>query len=150
MAEKGFLSLLFVTGSETTRKFIANMLPRESLRARNVGNFKFCKTGASALDEYSFNFPDIVFIDELLPDMEGPKLISNFLTEDKDAFLVYIATEPTIAVEQTLTKIGVKGIISKPFSASSFDRYIQYFFKEKYKKSWNEVQAFSDKGERKL
>ena len=79
-----------------------------------------------------------------------PKLISNFLTEDKDAFLVYIATEPTIAVEQTLTKIGVKGIISKPFSASSFDRYIQYFFKEKYKKSWNEVQAFSDKGERKL
>ena len=150
MAEKGFLSLLFVTGTETTRKFIAEMLPRESLRARNVGTFKFCKTGSSALDEYSFNFPDIVFIDEGLPDMEEPKLINSILKEDKDAFLVYIAAEPTMAMVQTLTKMGVKGIITKPLSASSFDRYIQYFFKEKYKKAWNEVQAFSDKGERKL
>ena len=149
MTEKGFLSLLFVTGHESTRKFINEALPRETLRERNVGSFKFCGTGAGALDEYSFNFPDIVFVEDV-PDMKISELMTKFIQEDAGAFLVYLATNPTVAAINALTKLGVKGVITKPFSASSFDRYIQYFFKDKYKKSWNEVQAFSDKGKRKF
>ena len=150
MAEKGFLSLLFLSGHEATRKFINEALPRDSLRERNVDSFKFCETGAEALEEYSFNFPDIVFIEEILPDMKGSQLAVDLIKEDKAAFLVYLASNPTAPAITALTKMGAKGVITKPFSASSFDRYIQYFFKDKYKKSWNEVQAFSDKGQRKF
>lgn len=147
MAEKGFLSLLFVSGMESTRKIISDSLPRETLRERNVGSFKFCNTGGAAIEEYSFNFPDIVFVDDELPDMKGAQLITELIKEDKNAFLVYLCSNPTLLVVNTIRKMGAKGVISKPFAAGAFDRYIQYFFRDKYKKSWDEVQAFSDKGQ---
>jgi CheY-like chemotaxis protein len=122
------------------------VLPRETLRQRNVGSFKFCETGTAALEECSFNFPDIVFVDESLPDMTGETLLEKIIQDDANAFVVLLQSRVTThMVQRTKTK-GGKGIITKPFSASSFDRYIQFFFKEKYKKSWNEVEAFSDKG----
>ncbi len=147
MAEKGFLSLLFVTGSATTRKLIIDALPQQTLRERNVGGYKFCGTGAEALDEFMFNFPDIVFIDEALPDLHGKDLLCKLHADDPNAFLVFLASNITSKQLTDLIEKGVKGVITKPFSPTAFDRYIQYFFKEKYKKSWDEVEAFSDKGQ---
>ena len=146
MTRKGFLSLLFVTEVERTRGLITNALPAPSLRERNVGGFKFCGTGAEALDEFSFNFPDIVFIDETLPDMRGEELLAKIHSDDANAFLVLMVGAITMPQLNKLIEKGAKGIITKPFAPMSFDRYIQYFFKDTYKKSWNEMEAFNDKG----
>lgn len=146
MAERGFLSLLFVVGNAATRKLIGDALPQQTLRERNVGSYKFCETAEEAKEETAFNFPDLVFIDDVLPDMKGIELAKAILQEDASLFVVYLTSNPTMRAIEVITNLGVKGVIAKPFSAGVFDSYIQYFFKEKYKKSWKEVQAFTDKG----
>lgn len=146
MNASGFLTLLFVSSNVTTRKLIADSLPRETLRQRNVGNVLYSFSASEAEDKLMFDFPDIIFIDEELADKRADQLLKDILQSDPTAFVVMMTSMPTMQHITKLMELGTKGVIAKPFTPGSIDRYIQFFFKEKYKKSFAEVEAFTDKG----
>lgn len=74
-------------------------------------------TGAEALEIAHRERPDVVLMDVMMPDMDGPELLVKFRQEAtlKDIPVVFLTGKSDPAQVAILGRIGAQGVIQKPF-----------------------------------
>lgn len=84
------------------------------------------KDGMEGVKLYRKLTPDIVFLDILMPNMDGLQTLKTILSMDKSAKVVMISSLGGAAekAEEAL-RSGAKAIISKPFDEKDIKRIIE-------------------------
>lgn len=141
---KGFLSLLFVLDEGITYYAVKKLIPRSGNKEYNVGSVEICKSASKALDHMMFNFPDMIFIEDTLPDRDGWDLAEEILKDDPKAHLIMINESDSEFNVKKALKMGFKGYIVKPITFKHIAHYVSRYFKEKFQQDIKNVQAFDD------
>jgi two-component system response regulator AtoC len=74
------------------------------------------ENGAAGLKSFENYHPNVVFIDNHLPDMEGLEIISKIKGIDNEVFIVFMTAYETVDVAVTAMKKGAFEYIRKPFT----------------------------------
>ena len=74
-------------------------------------------TGTEALEIARREGPDVVLMDVMMPDMNGPELLTKFRQEAslKDIPVVFLTGKSDPVQVASLGRLGVQGVIGKPF-----------------------------------
>lgn len=122
--EREGLQVLVVEDENFSRRLLSSVMEKEyeTLTARN---------GADALHSYAINFPDIVFLDIQMPDLNGHAVMREILTHDPQAYIVMLSANSSQKEVISSIKEGAKGFIVKPFKKDKIQAYIDKYRAEK-------------------
>lgn len=70
--------------------------------------------GKEAIDLYTTNKPDILFIDIMMPDGTGIHAIKKIRQKNKNAFIIAVTADDSTVTEEKLKDLKVNGIAHKP------------------------------------
>lgn len=95
-----------------------DMFIRKILRSavQGVANVIEIGDGAEVKQAYLLNKPDIVFLDIHLPNKEGIDILKEIRETDKDAHIVMVSADATLANVAKVQEYGVQGFLAKPFN----------------------------------
>lgn len=71
--------------------------------------------GATGLEAFKKEKPDIVFLDVTMPDMSGLEVLKQIKELDKDAKVVMLTNIDQQDTIMETVKLGAKGFMKKPF-----------------------------------
>jgi CheY-like chemotaxis protein len=74
-----------------------------------------CGSGGEALDILDSWTPDLVLLDVMMPEMDGPATYAAIRDRKMDLPIVFITARAQDADLQRLLALGAAGVISKPF-----------------------------------
>lgn len=84
-----------------------------------VGGFEveLCPSGADALERLPIFAPDLVMLDVMMPEMDGPETLGRMvgLPDAKKIPIVFITANAGPGEVQALLGLGAAGVIPKPF-----------------------------------
>lgn len=108
-------NVLIVDDSQTTRGIVKRVL---GLTGLPLGEIWEADNGRAGLESMRANWVDIVLADLNMPDMTGQEMIELM---SKDPLLcklpvVVVSSEGNQSILDSLTSLGVKEIVRKPFS----------------------------------
>jgi two-component system chemotaxis response regulator CheY len=108
-------NVLIVDDSQTTRGIVRRVL---GLTGLPLGEIWEAENGRAGLESMRANWVDIVLADLNMPDMTGQEMIELM---SKDPLLcklpvVVVSSEGNQSILDSLTSLGVKEIVRKPFS----------------------------------
>jgi len=90
------------------------------LALESVGGFELtsCASGPEALDHVAQAAPDLIMLDVMMPDMDGPSTLLELRKREASAEIpVIFMTAATQAEEiDRLMQLGAIGVIAKPFN----------------------------------
>jgi two-component system, OmpR family, response regulator len=93
------------------------MVARLSLEA--VGGYvvEICSDGKEALDKVQLFAPDLVLLDVMMPDMDGPTVLKNLRANPKTANLpvVFMTAKAQAHEVESYKAMGALEVVSKPF-----------------------------------
>lgn len=72
--------------------------------------------GASAVEAYVENIPDVVFLDIMLPKVSGVSVLEEILDFDSSAYVVMVTTDDTKDNLLSANGVGAKGFLGKPLA----------------------------------
>lgn len=106
------MKILVVDDSVFTQKVTAGILKK------NLDSpvFYFASDGQEGLEKYKEIRPDYVFVDLLMPVMDGQTLISLILEFDRQARIVVVSADIQKNVREEVEKLKVMTFISKPLN----------------------------------
>ena len=73
------------------------------------------KTGKEAVELFTKDGPDLVFMDILMPEMDGISAIRNIISIHKDAKIIVISALAKKDLDKDSINAGAKAFIKKPF-----------------------------------
>ncbi len=105
-------SVLYVDDEPDIREIVALALGIDGTLA-----VRTCHSGAAAIEAALERLPDLVLLDVMMPDLDGPATLARFRAEPSLANVpVVFVTAKTMPGElQRFTSLGAAGVISKPF-----------------------------------
>lgn len=74
------------------------------------------ETGEEGLKLFELHYPDVVFLDNRLPKMQGLEVLAGIRALDEDSIIVFMTAYGSIEVAVEAMKIGAFEYINKPFS----------------------------------
>ncbi len=92
------------------RNFVKKKIP--DLEFIEVNN------GKDAVDKYPIERPDLVFMDIMMPEMDGITALAKILEIDKNAKVIMVTSLKESSQQEKALGIGAKLYITKPFSSS--------------------------------
>lgn len=117
----GLQSALVVDDSRSARFALRSLLEHQKIRVDTAA------TPQQALDYLRSNRPDVVFMDDLMPGMDGLQVIDQLANDPQTAripIVMYTGREDRVSLNQAL-KRGVVGILSKPFTPEDVNRLLE-------------------------
>lgn len=93
-------------------------LLRGILRAENCEIIGEARNGAAALEFIEKTKPDIVFLDVLMPEMDGLETLQNIKQFYPEIIVVMITGSPSKDNVQESIQGGASGFIIKPFNSA--------------------------------
>lgn len=107
-------SVLIVDDSPAMRSFIRRVLDMSGF---DVGSVIEAGDGLEALGHLSSNWVDVVLTDINMPRMNGEELLRQMWGDEllKEIPVIVVSTDSTEARIQTMTSLGAKGYVTKPF-----------------------------------
>ena len=100
-----------------------------------VGRFSVttCSSGKEALDAYSGDFFDLVLLDVMMPDMDGPETLLSLRKVPGGAEVPAIFMTAKVQPNEIakLKGLGALGVIPKPFDPMKLPETIQTIWAEK-------------------
>ncbi|MCZ8129939.1 MAG: response regulator [Steroidobacteraceae bacterium] len=105
-------SVLYVDDEPDIREIVALALGLDgSLSIRT------CESGAAALEAAMQRLPDLVLLDVMMPDLDGPATLARFRAEPTLASvpIVFVTAKTMPSELQRFGALGAAGVISKPF-----------------------------------
>ena len=105
-------SVLYVDDEPDIREIVALALGLDGTLA-----VRTCESGVSAIAAALERLPDLVLLDVMMPDLDGPATLARFRAEPTLASVpVVFVTAKTMPSElQRFGALGAAGVISKPF-----------------------------------
>ncbi|MFO1402748.1 MAG: response regulator [Steroidobacteraceae bacterium] len=78
---------------------------------------RVCGSGAEALSLCGVQHFDVVLLDVMMPDMDGPGTLAGLrrLPHGADVRVIFVTAKATLDELQRLRRLGAKGVITKPF-----------------------------------
>jgi two-component system chemotaxis response regulator CheY len=73
------------------------------------------KNGKEAVDLFTKDSPDLVFMDILMPEMDGISAIRNIISIKKDAKIIVISALAKRDLDKDCLEAGAKAFVKKPF-----------------------------------
>jgi two-component system, NtrC family, response regulator AtoC len=83
------------------------------------------ETGEEGIKQFTLNSPDVVFVDNKLPKMQGLEVISKLKALNEEAMIVFMTAYGSIETAVKAIKLGAAEYISKPFSFNEIDIVIE-------------------------
>jgi CheY-like chemotaxis protein len=108
-----------------TIKLLLNKLGYEKIGIAN--------SGKDALNKFSQMKFDTVFLDMLLPDMDGYSILSELKKISDNTPVIFISGQVGLE-EKQIEKKGIFGFIQKPFDIKEIDEFLIKIYNEQYKK----------------
>ena len=121
------VNVLVVEDEEDIRNLLVEQLEEKGCRVRNAGN------GAAALRRVREQIPDIIFVDIMMPVMDGIRLISE-LQESPETIaipVVLVTAVNTPDVTLRAVDLGVKYRLAKPWEQTELDYVFEQALKIK-------------------
>ena len=112
--------LLLVEDERMTQAFVSSLL-------ENYCEVILAGTVAEGLELYTGLWPDIVFMDIMLPDGDGQDLTEKIIKIDPDAYVIMVSGYVSNDAVLRCKKVGVKGFIAKPVTQDK-ERLMQHVF----------------------
>jgi CheY-like chemotaxis protein len=105
-------TILIIEDEDNVRE-VAQM----SLELVGGWNVLAASSGAIGIDQAVANQPDLILLDVMMPEMDGPTTYRHLRADDRTkAIPVILLTAKAQAAERAkLTDLGVTGVITKPF-----------------------------------
>lgn len=97
---------------------IMRTLLRGILRSENYDIIGEAKNGAIALDAITRNKPDIVFLDVIMPEMDGLEALQNIKESNPEIVVIMITGNPSKENVEESIQGGASGFIIKPFNSA--------------------------------
>lgn len=108
------IQLLYVDDDEDMRRLMEAVLEID-------GGFdaKICESGSQALDLLNEFEPQIMLFDVMMPEMDGPELLSAVRERGKQAPVAFITAQSDADELRHLMDLGASGTIKKPFNPAT-------------------------------
>ncbi len=114
--------VLIVDDSVFTYEQLKNIIEKTGI-AEVVGH---AKDGIEGIKLYKKLTPDIVFMDILMPNMDGLQALKSILSIDKSAKVIIVSSlGGAVEKAEEALKAGAKGIVSKPFNENEIKEKIE-------------------------
>ncbi len=93
-------------------------LLRGILRSENCQVIGEARNGSLALESITRNKPDIVFLDVVMPEMDGLEALQNIKSKYPEIIVVMITGNPSKENVEESIQGGASGFIIKPFNSA--------------------------------
>lgn len=93
-------------------------------------NFVQATNGKEAVDTFNAEHPDLVFLDIVMPVMDGVNAVTEIIKAHPDAKLIIVSSIGTQNELMAAIKAGAKDFIQKPFSKEHIKEVLDYYLKE--------------------
>jgi two-component system chemotaxis response regulator CheY len=105
--------VLIVDDNDMMRSLLRGLLRSEHYQV--VGE---ARNGALALDFIEKNKPDIVFLDVMMPEMDGLEALQVIKAKYPEIVVVMITGNPSVENVQESIQRGASGFVVKPFNSA--------------------------------
>ena len=105
--------ILLVDDNDLMRTLLRGILRSESCQV--VGE---AKNGLIALDLIERVLPDVVFLDVMMPEMDGLEALQNIKEKHPEIRVIMITGNPSVENVQESIQGGASGFIVKPFNTA--------------------------------
>lgn len=111
------MKILIVDDSNFSRKITSNLLKR------NLSDLEviYAIDGVDGINKYKEADPDYVFVDLLMPNLNGTDMIKQIKELDKKAKIIVITADVQKSVQEELGKYNIVSFINKPFNEEKAD-----------------------------
>ena len=113
----------------------ADMRQIAQVSLQALGGFKVTvfESGADALAQITSDVPDLVLLDVMMPDMDGPAtlLAIRALDSMKDVPIAFLTAKTNPDEIQELKNLGAIGVIAKPFDPMKLAQQVKDLWAEK-------------------
>lgn len=113
MARTSSPRILIVDDNDLMRALLRGILRSESYVV--IGE---TKNGALALEFIEKEKPDIVFLDVMMPEMDGLEALQNIKSKYPQTVVIMITGNPSVENVQESIQNGADGFIVKPFNSA--------------------------------
>jgi DNA-binding NtrC family response regulator len=83
------------------------------------------ESGEEGIKQFTLHSPDVVFVDNRLPQMQGLEVISNIKAINDEAMIVFMTAYGSIETAVKAIKLGASEYVNKPFSFNEIDLVIE-------------------------
>jgi two-component system chemotaxis response regulator CheY len=104
--------ILIVDDNDLMRSLLRGILRNEDYEV--IGE---ARNGAVALEFIAKERPEIVFLDVLMPEMDGLEALHAIKTKFPETIVIMVTGSPSFANVQESIKHGAGGVIVKPFNS---------------------------------
>ncbi|HHY60733.1 MAG TPA: response regulator [Clostridia bacterium] len=101
----------------TTAKMLKQVLPQLEV--------DFAADGEEGWKKYLEQKPDYVFIDLLMPQVDGHALIRRIKQADEKANIIVVSADVQKSVREELEETGIKAFFNKPFNLEKAHEAVQ-------------------------
>ncbi len=93
----------------------------------NSKNFKVytARSGEDGIEAFEMEQPDIVFLDNKLPKMQGLEVLQKIRAIDEEAIIIFMTAYESVDIAVNAMKSGAYEYINKPFSFEEIDIIIE-------------------------
>ena len=98
---------------------------KDALTDAGLCNFVEAKDGQAAVDCYKEEHPDIVFLDIVMPVIDGIEAVKQIIAFDKDATIIMVSSIGTQGQIKSAIMEGAKDFIQKPFVNSQIVKVVK-------------------------
>jgi two-component system chemotaxis response regulator CheY len=104
---------------------LARTLVKNALVAAGFDIVGEAANGREAADMYFRLKPDVVTMDVIMPDMDGPSAAREILGKEPAARIIMVTSLNQQTIEEEMRKVGVRAILTKPFEPGALVDSIQ-------------------------
>lgn len=105
-------TILMIDDEIYAREFLAKMLEHQGYRVLTAG------TGEDGISLYDQHRPDYVFLDVLLPGIDGEEVFRQIRHIDQNAAIFFVTGTEMIFSRQDALTLGARGYLPKPILPS--------------------------------
>lgn len=98
---------------------------KDVLTSAGCCNFLEARDGQAAIDIYKAEKPDLVFLDIVMPNVDGIEAVKQIMAFDKDAVIIMVSSVGTQNQIKASLLEGARDFIQKPFVATQITNVLK-------------------------
>ncbi len=101
---------------------------KDALSLWGACNFVEAVNGQEAVEKFTAEKPDIVFLDIVMPNIDGIEAIHQIMKIDSSAFIIMVSSVGTQSQLKNAIMAGAKDFIQKPLNTEQLKNILQSHF----------------------